>query len=216
MALVSASTGAYSLSWLLPHLPQGQEAGTHQLRAQGLDGMESVGMIMAQLQDHSSLVPGGRRCGQWLLDPQQKLLRGGQQGSGQDWVSSPNCWVWLWCFISAMEALTKTDDTKGLEVLVIFVSAMTYLTRTNLREEGLTLARSLKGDSHPGGESMTAGLCSWAPFTSSVLTEQEVGSSEEIDRLETLSCPPVTCDSTSSSEVPPPKVYTTVHDSAFR
>lgn len=31
VSLVSASTGAYSLSGPLPHLPQGQEAGTHQL-----------------------------------------------------------------------------------------------------------------------------------------------------------------------------------------
>lgn len=39
--------------------------------------------------------------------------------------------------------LTK-DGTKGLEALIIFLSAVTFLTRSNLREEEFTLFTVLK------------------------------------------------------------------------
>lgn len=87
----------------------------------------------------------------------------------------------LWCFISAIETLTETDSTKSLGTLIIFLSAGTYMTRSNLREEGLALAHSLKKYSHHFGEGMTAGLCSWEPSAPYILAVQRAGSSEEAE-----------------------------------
>lgn len=76
-SLVSASTGAYSLSGSLPHLPQGQEAGIHQLGSRWREGN-------GPWEDSTGPIAGSQFLGawwvmvwvhgQWLLQPLQKLL----------------------------------------------------------------------------------------------------------------------------------------------